>query len=76
MRNILILIALFATSLAVAQQHTFEFNTVEEAISHAVENNHNLSKSRIDQEIILAQIAEVKGRALPQINVNGQFSDN
>ena len=76
MKNILVIISLFAFGLLSAQQETYEFNTVEDAINYAIENNNDLSKSRIDQEIILAQIAEVKGRALPQINVNGQFSDN
>ena len=59
MKNILVIISLFAFGLLSAQQETYEFNTVEDAINYAIENNNDLSKSRIDQEIILAQIAEV-----------------
>ena len=36
----------------------------------------NLSKTEIEKKIVQAQIAEVKGRALPQINLNGRFTDN
>jgi len=76
MNKLILIIALLILHSVAAQDSAIEFNTVEDAINYAIENNHNLSKSRIDQEIILAQISEVKGRALPQVNVNGQFSDN
>ncbi|MCM4157710.1 TolC family protein [Gramella sp. AN32] len=61
------------TSIA---QESITFNTIEETINYAIENNNNLKASQIDQEIIQAQIAEVKGQALPQINANAGFTDN
>ncbi|WP_445738054.1 TolC family protein [Mariniflexile sp.] len=54
---------------------TFNLN-VEEAVAYAIEHNTTLNKSIIDQDIIAAQIAEVKGRALPQISATGGFTDN
>ena len=76
MNKLILIIALLILHSVAAQDSAIEFNTVEDAINYAIENNHNLSKSRIDQEIILAQISEVEGRALPQVNVNGKYSDN
>ena len=67
-------IALMTTM--VYAQEPITFNTIEETIDYAIENNNNLESAQIDQEIILAQIAEVKGRALPQINGSAGFSDN
>lgn len=61
------------TSIA---QESINFKTIEETINFAIENNNNLKASRIDQEIIQAQISEVKGQALPQINGNAGFTDN
>ncbi|HEA30697.1 MAG TPA: TolC family protein [Leeuwenhoekiella sp.] len=60
----------------VSAQEPLIFNTIEETINYAIENNNNLESARVDQEIIQAQIAEVKGRALPQINGNAGFTDN
>lgn len=57
-------------------QETITFNTLEETINYAIENNNNLEAARLDQDIIQAQIDEVKGRALPQINGNAGFTDN
>ncbi|CAH8285675.1 outer membrane protein TolC [Mariniflexile fucanivorans] len=54
---------------------TFNFN-VEEAVTYAVDHNITLSKSKIDQDIIAAQIAEVKAAAFPQISATGGFTDN
>lgn len=76
MKDLLTLFAILVFGPLCAQEPTYHFDTVEEAIEYAVENNNDLSKSRIDQEIIQAKIAEVKGRALPQISGTGQFTDN
>jgi outer membrane protein len=73
---------LIATSIlgllinGVSAQERLNFNTLEETIMYAVEHNNNLERARIDQEIIQAQIAEVKGGALPQINGTAGFTDN
>jgi outer membrane protein TolC len=61
---------------AVSAQESITFKTLEETINFAVENNNNLESAKIDQEIIQAQIAEVKGRALPQITGSAGFTDN
>ena len=58
-----------------AQEKSYELS-VEQAVEFAIENNIGLNKSYIDEAIIKAQIAQVKGRALPQINANGRFTDN
>ena len=65
---------LLLTAYALSAQ-TFNFN-VEQAVAHAIEHNTTLNKSIIDQEIIAAQIAEVKGGAFPQISATGGFMDN
>ena len=59
-----------------AQEGELIFNSVEETINYAIENNNNLENARLDQEIVERQIAEIKGRALPQIDGTAGFSDN
>lgn len=56
-------------------QETYRL-TLEEAVLFAIENNPNLEKSRIDEQIAQEQIQEVRGRALPQINGSAGFTDN
>jgi len=63
-------------STLTAQDGELVFNSVEEIINYAIENNNNLENARLDQEIVERQIAEVKGRALPQIDGNAGFTDN
>ena len=50
--------------------------TLEEAIRYGIQHNPTLEGSRIDEQIVQAQIKEVRGSALPQVNLNGQFSDS
>tara|TARA_R110000868_G_scaffold275393_4_gene535132 strand:- start:65 stop:1432 length:1368 start_codon:yes stop_codon:yes gene_type:complete len=69
-------ILILTANIVSAQQEPMVFNTLEETIDYAVEHNNNLQNARIDQEIIQAQINEVKGGALPQITGNSGFSDN
>ena len=71
----IITIFLLLTAFHISAQEEFNF-TVQQAVAYATEHNITLSKSKIDQEIIAAQIAEVKGQALPQISATGGFSDN
>ncbi len=70
------IITSLTTFIASAQNEPIVFNTLEETIAYAIENNTNLQSAQIDQQIIQAQIAEVKGRALPQINGSAGFTDN
>ena len=72
----IMMLTLTVVSSVVSAQETIAFNTLEETIGYAIENNNNLEGARIDQEIIQAQISEVKGRALPQINGSAGFTDN
>jgi len=72
----IMMLTLTVVTSVVSAQETITFNTLEETIGYAIENNNNLEGARIDQEIIQAQIAEVKGRALPQINGSAGFTDN
>ncbi|MEP2057485.1 MAG: TolC family protein [Maribacter litoralis] len=74
--NWIITLMLTVVPYMLSAQETITFNTLEETIGYAIENNNNLEGARIDQEIIQAQIAEVKGRTLPQINGNAGFIDN
>ncbi len=74
-RWIILIVIGIMTAIANAQE-AITFNTLEETIAYAIENNNNLETARIDQEIIQAQISEVKGRALPQINGSAGFTDN
>ncbi|SFZ93636.1 Outer membrane efflux protein [Flaviramulus basaltis] len=80
MNKVIITIIYFIASIAVntlsAQEEVIQFNTIEETINYAIKNNNNLESARINQEIIQAQISEVKGRALPQINGSAGFTDN
>lgn len=75
MKNILIIILTLTGSYSIAQEKQFNFK-VQEAVAYAMEHNITLSKSKIDQDIVAAQIAEVKGKAFPQISASGGFSDN
>jgi len=49
--------------------------TLKQCIDYASENNSNIKVARHDEEYGLRQIREVKGRALPQVNINGTFED-
>jgi len=74
-----ITIALIISSVvtnALSAQESLQFETLEETIYYAIENNNNLESAMIDQEIIEAQIAEVNGRALPQIRRSVNFVNN
>ena len=50
--------------------------TLEQAIRYGIQHNPTLESSRIDEQIVQEQIKEVRGGALPQVNLNGQFSDS
>lgn len=79
MNKIITTLAIFITSMVantLNAQEVIHFKTLEETINYAIENNNNLESVKINQEIIQAQIAEVKGRALPQIKGSAGFTDN
>ncbi|MET7030444.1 TolC family protein [Sediminicola luteus] len=79
MNKILFTFIVWSVSMALntlSAQEPIVFNTLEETIDYAIQNNNNLEKSQIEQEIIQAQIAGVKGQALPQIKGSAGFTDN
>lgn len=49
--------------------------SIKDCIEYAAHNNSNLKIARKEEEFGLKQIKEVKGRALPQVNINGNFED-
>lgn len=49
--------------------------SIREAITFAGQNNSQIKISRYDEEFSRQQTNEVKGRGLPQVNVNGSFED-
>ena len=74
MKKNLIILHLLFVSILIAQQDPLTLS-VEQAVELAVKNNSDLNKSRIDQQIISAQITEIKGCELPQVNGNRRFTD-
>lgn len=49
--------------------------SIKDCIEYAGTHNSNVRLARFDERIALQQVNEVKGSALPQINVNGAFED-
>jgi outer membrane protein len=70
----LLVIQLAAAGQAFAQSNPAVF-TIKDCIVYAGENNSNVKVARLDEQIGKHQVNEVKGRALPQININGNFED-
>ncbi|QJW92075.1 TolC family protein [Spirosoma taeanense] len=50
--------------------------TMQEAINFAVRQNVNVRNSQLDALSAEARIKEVKSSALPQVSLNGSFTDN
>jgi outer membrane protein len=72
----LTLLFTFLISMGSIAQQSIKSLTIREAVEYALNNNLNLSKTEIEKKIVQAQIAEIKGKGLPQINLNGRFTDN
>lgn len=49
--------------------------SIREAIDYANQHNRNIRIAQYDEQVAQEQVKEVKGRALPQANVNGSFED-
>ena len=49
--------------------------SIRECIEYATQNNSTIRVARLNEEVGLQQVREVRGGALPQINVNGSFED-
>ena len=68
-----LLLPLVSRAQSTESKHSF---TLEEAIRYGIQYNPTLEGSRLDEQIVQEQIKEVRGGALPQVNLNGQFSDS
>ena len=49
--------------------------SITNCLEYASGNNSNIKVARFDEQISIQQINEVKGRALPQANIIGNFED-
>ena len=49
--------------------------SIKDCIDYAGANNSNLRISRYDEQIARQQVNQVRGRGLPQANINGSFED-
>jgi outer membrane protein len=64
----------FCAGMTMAQQPVSY--RLKDILKVAVENNNNVVKAKYDYEEGLAKTKEVKSAALPQVNINGDLSDN
>ena len=49
--------------------------SIQNCIEYAKQNNSNIEVARFDERIAQEQVNEVKGRGLPQANINGSYQD-
>jgi outer membrane protein TolC len=49
--------------------------SIKDCINYASQNNSNLKIARFDERIAQQQVNQIRGRGLPQININGTFED-
>lgn len=75
-----ILIILFCGIVSItqawAQSEEVISMSIQDCIDFAKTNNSNIEIAKYDQEIALQQTREVRGRGLPQVNINGSYTDN
>ena len=50
--------------------------TLQDALKLALTNNQSIAISRYEEQIGEQQIIQARSRALPQVNLNGNFTDN
>lgn len=50
--------------------------TLRDILTRALENNHSIVKAKYDYEEGEARTREVRSAALPQVNINADFTDN
>jgi outer membrane protein TolC len=49
--------------------------SIKDCINYANQNNSNVKIARYDERIAQQQVNQIRGRGLPQININGTFED-
>ena len=64
----------FTIEFAAAQTEVLNLS-ITNCIEYSGGNNSNIKVAKYDEQISYQQIKEVKGRALPQANINGNFED-
>jgi len=75
LKRIILYLPLLLWSVTAFGQTASTALSMQEAIDFAQQNNSNIKISRYDEEISRQQTNEVKGRGLPQFNINGSFED-
>jgi outer membrane protein len=71
----LVLLGLVSTSAMAQTADNPQVFSIRDCIDFASQNNSNLKVARYDEEIARQQTNEVRGRGLPQANINGTFED-
>lgn len=68
------LINAYVVPITYGQNDTALFS-IKQCIEYAAENNSNIKVARYDEMIGISRVKEIKGWALPQANINGNFED-
>lgn len=50
--------------------------SLKETLKFALDNNHKLAQTKMEEELGRLKTSEVRAQALPQINANGNLTDN
>ncbi|MFA9390528.1 MAG: TolC family protein [Prolixibacteraceae bacterium] len=72
-KTILVWILCYFSVHTISAQQTYNLNG---CVKYALENNHNLKKSQLDQEKSMEARREIMGSLLPQINGSGNMNYN
>jgi outer membrane protein len=74
MKKYLLIVLLLSMQLyAKAQQKEL---SLQECLKYALDNNHNLKRTRLDERTGAERIKEVRASAYPQLDASGRFTDN
>ena len=49
--------------------------SIKDCINYASQNNSNIKIARFDERIARQQVNQIRGRGLPQVNINGNFEN-
>lgn len=71
MKNYLKILAITLFSMNLYAQQAF---TVDQALDYALENNINIKKAKIDQELAKQKVKETVGIGLPQLSAQGKYN--
>lgn len=68
------LLALFLSICAVAQQKEIKGFSLKEAIDYGKKYNQTLQNARLDQELAVQQVNEIRAIGLPQVSATARFT--